>query len=110
MAIINPLAIYLFYVVGCVGDVLKIVLTVYLVFLSAMILIVFIEGCEERAKLLKKNIVVALILTTIAVLIPTKEIMLQMFVAKSVTKENVAEAKDVASKVYNDILSVINKK
>ena len=104
--IISPFIIYLMGVLPFIKIVILVLCGV--IFLP---LLTELSGCnskEERERVIK-SIKIFAILGCIALLIPSKETMIQMAVANQITHERVDIAKDVAIKVYNDILNVMQK-
>ncbi|MGL6099601.1 MAG: hypothetical protein ACRC0G_08235 [Fusobacteriaceae bacterium] len=114
MPVINPWWIYLMNVIGKVNSVVFVIL---LLSSFAFVMIgsaVFLKDDSldsgdgiSVCRFLAKACSALLILH---ILIPSKDTVLGMMVAKNVTVERAEIRKEVVEKVYNDILEMINKK
>lgn len=116
--VINPMYFYLIgivdklIIVGVIGAVLCAVIVCVLL-LSFMWDSEIYESTTESMRLSKKYIPKILVCLAIFIAIvlftPSSNTVIQMAIAKSITIDRVQTVQDIVSKVYTDILNIVNK-
>lgn len=117
MCVISPMLIYLLGLVDSLLPILSIS-SLALIFVSPFIWIIaecnpdgdMTEYTKQKYKKFAKNcVVVSVILMIFYIIIPNKETITQMFIAKNITVDRVQIASEVVQKIYNDIIGIMNK-
>lgn len=117
MYIVSPISIYLLGLVDSLNPVL-LISSLALIFIAPFIWIIaefdvdedMSEHNKQKCKKFAKNCVItSIILMIFYIILPNKETIIQMLIAKNITVDRVQIASEVVEKVYNDIIKVIDK-
>lgn len=117
MYIVSPISIYLLGLVDSLNPVL-LISSLALILIAPFIWIIAEFDVDEdmsghnkqKCKKFAKNCVItSVILMIFYIILPNKETIIQMLVAKNITVDRVQIASEVVEKVYNDIIKVIDK-
>lgn len=100
--VISPWLFYLF-------DVVDAIKTVGMILAIISILALFISFAEGEDGIAFVSFIVLIVSLLVAIFVPSSDTLMKMTIAKNVTYDAVDAAKDVVTKVYNDILALFQK-
>lgn len=110
MPVVNPMTFYWMSLSSKLSDVLLIGCVLFLLCVTAALLIDWCSEYELLPKQQVKTIAVFGIAFIMAhILLPDKQTIEKMVIAQNVTYERVEQATDVVSNVYNDIMDLFKE-
>lgn len=115
MYTISPMSIYLLGLSNNLTSILLVgAIVLFILALYSWVEINNSLGMSRNAKskylnISKKCIVASIVMILVWVLIPRKQTIIHMLIAKNITVDSVQISSEVVEKVYNDIISVLNK-
>lgn len=107
--IISPYVFYLIDILNSISAFCNVIIIICLCCGLALLVVLLIDGFENTKafSLLKKILIIFGVLSTLAIVIPSKETCYQMLVASQVTPVNIQRAEDTIDKSLDKISDFI---